>query len=74
MVEWEYLPPEETTSKNLEMMRERYPDFVLEDKDVLEEDENDANEGHGLKNAQSGATCPTQGRCPSSNGGIIRFS
>lgn len=30
-------------------MREQFPNFVLEDKDVIEGDKNDANEVRGMK-------------------------
>lgn len=43
------------TWENLEVLIERFPNFGLEDKDNLESDGNDANEGRGLKNAYNRA-------------------
>lgn len=51
LIEWEGLPVEEATWENLKEIRNRFPEFILEDKDSLEGDENDENEGRGLKNA-----------------------
>lgn len=51
MIEWETLPIEEATWEILDIMKERYPEFGLEDKAALEGDGNDTNEGRELKRA-----------------------
>lgn len=55
LLEWEDLPMEEATWEHLGAMHERFPDLVLEDKDELEGDGNDASESRGLKNAYNRA-------------------
>lgn len=35
----------------MDKIRERFPDFILEDKDKLHGDGNDTNKARGLKNA-----------------------
>lgn len=51
LIEWESLPIEDATWENLEDIRDRFPELILEDKDSLEGDRNDENEACGLKNA-----------------------
>ncbi|CAA0830188.1 Unknown protein, partial [Striga hermonthica] len=55
LVEWEELPSEEATWEDLDEIREQFSDFVLEDKETLEGDENDADVGRQFKNALSRA-------------------
>lgn len=55
LIEWESLATTEATWEEVDMIRQRFPNFVLEDKDVPEEDRNDANESCELKNAYNWA-------------------
>lgn len=55
LIEWEELPLTDATWEGVEEMRGRFPDFVLEDKDRLEGNGNDAEESRGLKNAYNRA-------------------
>ncbi|CAA0819827.1 Unknown protein, partial [Striga hermonthica] len=55
LVDWEELPPEEATWEDLEEIRGQFPNFILEDKESLEGDGNDAEGARQLKNAASRA-------------------
>lgn len=54
-MEWNTLPSSEATWEHLEEMKERFLEFVLEDKDSLERNANDADEACDLKNAYNKA-------------------
>ncbi|CAA0815810.1 Unknown protein, partial [Striga hermonthica] len=55
LVEWEDLPSEDATWQSWDAMRELFPNFLLENKEALEGDGNDADTARRLKNAASRA-------------------
>ncbi|CAA0810223.1 Unknown protein, partial [Striga hermonthica] len=55
LVDWEELPTEEATWEDLDEVRDQFPNFILEDKEALEGDGNDAEVARQLKNAASRA-------------------
>lgn len=55
LIEWESLPESEATWENVEMMKTKFPSFVLEDKEDLQGNEIDTRESRELKNAYNRA-------------------
>lgn len=51
LIEWEDLPTEKATWENMQEIKDRFPNFILEDKEVREEGGNDRSKGKELKNA-----------------------
>ncbi|KAJ8640662.1 hypothetical protein MRB53_017356 [Persea americana] len=57
LIQWDSLPPEESTWEDLSLMKLQFPSLVLEDKDKLKGGGNDEDRGRNLKNAYNRARC-----------------
>lgn len=55
LIQWDSLPPEESTWEDLSLMKLQFPSLVLEDKDKLKRGRNDEDQGRNLKNAYNRA-------------------